>query len=154
MKDSEVESAEETILSRVTAQAGYVACGWSLAFVVPHVYWAVGGTAWLAGHPMKGVLLAVNIIAIPLLFIAGIVALATTQSWGQSIPHRMLALAVWGVGAVLTVRGTVGIIQQMLSRGRTGPQSTLTLFADPWFLLGGVLFSITAWNYRKSRDRL
>lgn len=154
MKDLEVESTEETILSRVTTQAGYMACGWSLAFVVPHVYWAGGGTLLLAGHPMNGVLLAVNIIAIPLLFIAGIVALATIQSWGQSIPHRMLAPAVWGVGAVLTVRGTVGIIQQVLSFGRTGPQPTLALFADPWFLLGGVLFSITAWNYRKSRDRL
>lgn len=143
-----------TVRTRSTAWAGYAACAWALVFTVPHIYWAVGGTAGLAGHPMTGALLMVNLAAIPLCLIAAGVALGTVQSWGQTVPRWLLLTGAWGAGAVLGVRGIVGLVQRARSFGQIGSQPVLAVFADPWFLFGGILFSVAAWDYqRRSRDR-
>ena len=125
--------------------AGYAASVWAFVFTIPHIYWAVGGTAGLADHAMTGPLLAINLVAIPLCLLAAIVALAIVRSW--EVPRWLLLPLVWGAGTVLSVRGIVGLVQRALSIDQIGQQPVLALLADPWFLLGGVLFSITAWSY-------
>lgn len=133
--------------SWLTTRVGYAACAWAVLFIIPHIYWAIGGTAGLAGHPMKGALLYINLIAIPLLLIAAVVALAAVQPWGQAISHWLLIVLLWGIGIVLTVRGSIGLVQRVFSISTIWHQPIIALFADPWFLLGGMLFNIVAWNY-------
>ncbi len=101
-----------------------------------------------------GTLLLVNLIAIPLLFLAAGVALGTVTLWGRIIPRWVLLPAVWGVSLILSVRGIGGLVQRGLSGGHSGSQSLLSLIADPWFVLGGVLFGMAAATYtRKSCAR-
>lgn len=131
---------------------GYAAAAWALLFTLPHVYWALGGTVGLAGSSMTGTLLLVNLVAIPLLLVAAGVALGTVQSWGGMIPRRLLRPAVWGVSLVLSVRGIGGLVQRSVSSGHSGSQSLLSLIADPWFVLGGVLFGVAAESYTRKSD--
>lgn len=143
-------SVEETEVSTAQARStmwGYAASAWAFVFTIPHIYWAIGGTTGLAGHAMIGPLLAINLVAIPLCLLAAIAALATVQSWGEMVPRWLLLTLVGGAGAVLSVRGIVGLVQRALSIDQIGQQPVLALLADPWFLLGGVLFSVTAWSY-------
>ncbi|MFC6764519.1 DUF3995 domain-containing protein [Natrinema soli] len=132
---------------------GYAAGAWALLFTLPHVYWALGGTVGLAGRSMTGTLLLVNLVAIPLLLVAAGGALGTVQSWGQMIPCWVLLPTVWGTSVVLSVRGIGGLVQRSFSGELIRNQPLLSLFADPWFVFGGVLFGVAAWAYtRKSRD--
>ncbi|WP_425604343.1 DUF3995 domain-containing protein [Natrinema gelatinilyticum] len=154
MEDSDLPLRERTADQTdrrpwLTTRAIYAACAWALLFTVPHIYWAVGGTAGLAGHPMTGRLWVINVVAIPLLLLAVVVALATVRPWGRVVPRWLLLLSIWGVGVVLTLRGTIGLVQRILSFGDIGHQPFLALFADPWFVLGGVLFSVVAWDYTR-----
>ena len=61
--------------------AAYAAFAWSVTFLVPHVYWAAGGTAGLDGEPVDGVLAAVNAAAIVLSVAAAALELALVQRW-------------------------------------------------------------------------
>lgn len=146
---SDETSSQTNTRPRLTTRVGYMACAWAVLFILPHIYWAIGGTAGLAGHPMKGALLYINLVAIPLLLIAAVVALAAVQSWGQAISRWLLIVLLWGIGIVLTVRGTIGLVQRIFSISAIWHQPILALFADPWFILGGMLFNIVAWNYSR-----
>lgn len=119
---------------------GYIACVWALIFGVVHIYWAVGGTVGLQGHSMAGLLFVINLVAIPLCFVAAVVALAIAKSWTGLIPPLMWHAAAWGASAVLALRGTVGILQS-LSQNHV---ALLLLAYDSWFLLGGILFGLAA----------
>ncbi len=130
--------------SSVPVWPAYAAGSWALVFILPHLYWAVGGTIGLAGRSMTGTLLLINLLAIPLLFIAMGVAFGTVHSWGQMIPSQFLRVTVWGVSVVLSVRGFGGLIQRFLLGGHSGGSSPLSMVADPWFVLGGILFGLTA----------
>ncbi|WP_161605619.1 DUF3995 domain-containing protein [Natrialba asiatica] len=147
-------SPSSTGHSSAAVWPGYAAGAWALLFTLPHVYWALGGTLGLAGRSMTGTLLLVNLVAIPLLFLAAGVALGTVTLWGRIIPRWMLLSAVWGVSLILGARGIGGLVQRGLSGGHDGSQSLLSLIADPWFVLGGVLFGMAAATYsRKSSVR-
>ena len=144
-------NAEAVPRPRATAWAGYAACAWALLFTVPHVYWAVGGTAGLRGHPMSGALRVVNLASIPLSLFAALVALATVRSWGGTVPRWLLGGAAWGTCAVLSMRGGAGLLQSTL--GREEPPPLFRIF-EPGFLVGGILFGAAAWYYGRSpRDR-
>ena len=75
--------------------AAYAAFAWSVTFLVPHVYWAAGGTAGLDGEPVDGVLAAVNAAAIVLSVASAALALALVQRWGGSLLRRVLSIGAW-----------------------------------------------------------
>ncbi|WP_255170196.1 DUF3995 domain-containing protein [Natrononativus amylolyticus] len=133
--------------ARAAAVSGYAAAAWALLFGAAHVYWAVGGTLGLQGNAMTGVLLAINLIAIPLCFLAAIVALALVRSWGVVVPRRLWHAAAWGAGGVLALRGVVGLAQTVLSQE---PTPLLLAAYDSWFLLGGALFFALAASSRRT----
>lgn len=103
---------------------------------------------------MTGTSLLVNPVDVSLLLLAACVALRTVTSWAGWGPRRVLLPAVWGVRLVPTVRGIGGLVQCGLSSGRSGSLSLLSLIADQWFVLGGVLFGVAAVTYTlESRAR-
>lgn len=130
----------------LTSLFGYAACLWALIFGVIHVYWAIGGTIGLQGHSMTGVLLLINLAAIPLCLFAAVVAAALMEAWNRIIPHSVWLASAWGACVFLGLRGTVGIAQSILSQDTV---RVLLLVYDSWFLLGGVLFGMLSVSYRR-----
>lgn len=90
---------------------------------------------------MTGVLFLINLVAIPLCFLAAIVAVALVKSWDRIVPRRAWLAAAWGACTVLTLRGGVGIVQSVLTEDHVPP---LLLMYDTWFLLGGILYGFVA----------
>ncbi|WP_330633155.1 DUF3995 domain-containing protein [Halocatena halophila] len=136
-----------TLVSRGSSSAvwpAYAAGSWASLFILHHMYWAFGGTIGLAGRSMTGTLLLVNLLAIPLLLVATGAAFATIQSWGKMLPPQALSVTVWGVSVVSSVRGIGGLVQRFLLSGHSDGHTLLSTIADPWFVLGGILFGLTA----------
>ena len=133
-----------------TRWAAYAACAWALLFTVPHVYWAVGGTAGLEGRAMDGALSVINLVSIPLSLAAALVALAMVRPWGRTIPRWLLASAAWLACAVLTLRGGAGLLQSAL--GEEEPPLLFQIF-EPGFLVGGILYGVAAWRYSRGTRR-
>lgn len=151
-------SARESPSSR---WVGYAACAWAIVFAAAHAYWAAGGCAGLtadvcaAGLP---VWFLVYDLMVGVLCVAGaVVALALVRPWGRIFPRRWLLRLAWAGSAVLLLRGGVGLIQDgLILTGRIGPGSgwdSMMLY-DPWFVVGGVLFGLTAqFSGKRSRCR-
>jgi Protein of unknown function (DUF3995) len=127
--------------SNLLQWAGYAAFIWSILFGLIHIYWAFGGIAGLEGQKIVGVLFIINLVAIVLCFVAAIVALGFVQSWGRRIPSWILLTLAWIASVILGLRGGVGIIQSLIE---SGPVPFILIIVEPFFLLGGILFGITA----------
>lgn len=136
-------SSKEALLPTV---AGYAACVWAFIFGVVHVYWAIGGTVGLQGNSMTGLLFIINVVAIPLCFVAAIVAVGLVRSWTHYLPHWMWLTATSGAGLLLTLRGGVGLLQTMASENHV---PLLLVAYDSWFLLGGILFGMVSITIRQ-----
>ncbi|WP_175615787.1 DUF3995 domain-containing protein [Piscibacillus halophilus] len=130
---------------------GYVAFAWSMLFGLIHIYWAAGGTIGFEGRKMSEVLFMINLLAIVLCFLAAFIALALVQAWGQNIPKWILFTSTWTACVVLTLRGGVGITQSML-QPETPP--LLFIIVEPYFLLGGILFGLSAFLYFSSNTNM
>lgn len=127
----------------------YAACAWALLFAAMHIYWALGGTAGLPSGKMVpeagGALLAIDVAAIPLCIVAGLIALALVQPWGRIIPRWMMLAAAWAAGVAFALRAVVGLLQDGLAVTSGIPLDPMDPY-DLWFLLGGILFVVIAWR--------
>ncbi len=124
------------------------AFAWSLAFAAIHVAWALGSTAGLGGRRVTGLLLAIDIVAIPLcLLAAGVAWRLRDKHRARQAPPVIYRMA-WAAAVVLGLRG-LGTIQALIAP--TDDATTLTRLVDPFFLLGGALFGLLAW--RAAGDR-
>jgi hypothetical protein len=143
----------------------YFAFLWCGAFAALHVYWAVGGGVGLASS--AGVDLATR--RPPLFVLAGLwgtallllLGAALTAALARGRPRgrlqRVAVLAVWLGGIVLLARGVV--LQLVLMTGASGVAPSVgesevhwsLILWNPWFMLGGILFLLTA--YRLGRGR-
>ena len=152
--------------------AGFAACVWSLVFAAMSFYWAAGGTIGIEtqAEPIQSAARNPDARFVALLWATGmlkvagaVVALALVQRWGRIIPRRMLLAAGWiaGVGMLLYggVNFVVGAVVALLRAIDVleTPADTAAfwwhlLLWDPWWMVGGVLFSLAAWTYqRRSR---
>ncbi len=93
---------------------------------------------------MSEVLFMINLAAIVLCFLAAFIALALVQAWGEDIPNWFLLTSAWIACVVLGLRGGVGITQSML---QAEPTPLLFIIIEPYFLLGGILFGLSAFLY-------
>lgn len=94
--------------------------------------------------------------------LAGLLALSLTKRWGRAFPVWLRRTGVWGVGLTLTFYGganlaarglmALGILETPTSMRSAAATWHLVLW-DPWFLLGGVLFLATAWQYSSRTGR-
>ena len=153
------------IRSRPTLWAGYAACAWSFVFAATSAYWAAGGTFGLDAVSPEIVSLTQSPWFAPLLrgvvaakVLLGLLALALVRGWGRLAPCWMLLAAAWGAGSLLILHGGSNlIVRGLMAAGvMTTPPSMYSTTAfwylvlwDPWFLLGGMLFCVAAWNYRR-----
>jgi hypothetical protein len=153
--------------------AGYVACGWALAFAAMSFYWAAGGMIGIetqaesiqeAARDPDAEFVAV-LWATGVLKVAG-GALALVQRWGRIIPRRWLLAAAWVAGVGMALYGgvnfVVGVAVALLRAtdviATTADTSAFwwhLLLWDPWWILGGALFIVAALDYqRRSRVEL
>lgn len=100
----------------------------------------------------------IAIIAIPTCGIAAAPALALVRTWGQQFLRRWLLRAAWGTAALLVVHA-VPAIPDWVTYCALGRHAALTapdrfdLFVyEPWFLIGGILFSLAAWRYQHTES--
>lgn len=141
---------------------------WSLVFGLISLYWAAGGTIGIstlaqtiqdAARNEDAAMLILTAFTGVLKIGAGLVALATIQHWGRRIPQRWLLVLVWGVGGVYTLHGVANFIDKVLMA--TGLRSIPDAMGDdaviwylvvwePFWILGGVLFLLTAWDFQRS----
>lgn len=154
--------------------AGYAACAWSSVFAAMSFYWAAGGTIGLdtqaeaiqeavreGDQGFLAVVWATGVMKV----VGAVLALALVQRWGRLIPRWILLAAAWtaGVGMVLYggVNFVVGVVVALLrvievidTPADTSAFWWHLLLWDPWWILGGVLFSIAVLNYqRRSRAK-
>ena len=147
----------------------YGAYVWSLLFAAMSFYWAAGGTigidtqapgiAELARERDPGFVAVLWVTG--LLKLLGVpLALALVQPWGRVFPRWMLLTAAWGAGAGMVLWGglnlCVGVgVGVLRAAGVVDPPEDTSAFWwhlllwDPWWILGGVLFLMAAWQYRR-----
>lgn len=145
-----------------TTLPAWAAFAWCVIFAAISVSWVLGGRTGLstlaqaiqeqAVERDPGFVLMTWATVI-LKVLGGLLALATIQPWGRRIPHRLLLVLVAGAGVVLTLYGLAGFVEKALmlsgvvdipdSMGE-GPARWYLLLWEPWWILGGVLFLLTA----------
>jgi hypothetical protein len=125
--------------------AGYTALAWTLLFAAPHVWWALGIPAGFPGDDnayhaaWSGAWFPhYNLFVVFLSAVGFLVILATVTPMGRAVPHRVLLTLAWLGAVLLTARGVAGLVVD----GRAD------LVWWPAFLLGGVLYGVTAWSHR------
>lgn len=117
------------------------AIAWSLSFAAIHAAWALGSSIGLGGRRVAGVLLAIDIVAIPLCVLAAGIAWLLRDTGRAVAAPRLVRRMAWMACLVLSLRG-LGTIQSLVAP--TADATTLTRLVDPFFLVGGVLFGLLA----------
>jgi hypothetical protein len=150
--------------SRGLVWAGYAVFIWSMAYMLPHLYWALGGRAGM-GLLRPSVLVLpewelINWVASAILTAAGLLGLAFVYlRRGRFLRGLLLAIALAGC-AVAASHGIYGIIYRILQIAglaelEAGPFNwnehaylvwDLVLF-EPWFLIEGILLGVAGWYY-------
>ncbi len=158
----------KSMISTPSQVPAWSAFWWSLAFGAISLYWAAGGTIALStlaktiqdrAEEQDAALLMLTAVTGVLKIGAGLVALATIQRWGSQLPRRLLLPTVWGVGVLYTLYGVANFIDKVLMA--TGLRSIPDAMGDdaviwylvvwePFWILGGVLFLLTAWGFQRS----
>lgn len=115
---------------------------WALSFAAIHVAWALGSTVGLGGRRVTGVLLAIDIVAIPLCLLAAWVAWRLRDDRRSATAPQVVHAMAWGACVLLGLRG-LGTIQALVAPPEDA--TTLTRLVDPFFLLGGLLFGLVAY---------
>jgi hypothetical protein len=125
----------------------YAAAVWAVLFAIPHVYWAAGGDAGLGGHPMGGVLLAIDFAAVVLAVVAAGVGLALAQP----VVPRLAIVGGWGASALLGLRGIAGVVPGLLTllTGH-GDWPVFVAVFEVLFCTGGVLFALATLEARRA----
>jgi len=149
-----------------TTWAAYAACSWALFFALPSFYWVAGGSVGMktiARDPDAIALINDPFVVFAtgvLKVLGGLFALGLVQPWGGRF-RRPLRLIAWGGGGFCILYGGALMIQHgLMLTGVVDTPSVLGTTAarwhfwlwDPWWLLGGVLFALAAWNARQGNQ--
>lgn len=147
---------------RALVWSGYAVFLWSIAYMLPHLYWALGGTAGQALLRPSILELPqwelINWVASGFLTAAGCLGLAFVYHRQRGF-LRWLLLAIALAGCSLaTSHGMYGIVNRILQiAGVAAVESApfkltehtyvvwdLVLF-EPWFLIEGILLGLVGW---------
>ena len=143
---------------RTTASWGIAATGWSAAFALLHVFWALGGATGLASS--AGAQLAAERpgwfvtsglwgVAV-LLLIATLLGTALARARLEGWRRHLVVVCGAALGVVLLLRGLV--VQLLLLAGAHEGNAAITaeqrqwslLLWNPWFVAGGAAFLLAA----------
>ncbi|ELZ07482.1 DUF3995 domain-containing protein [Natrialba aegyptia] len=148
--------------TRVPIWAGYAACLWAAVFAAMSFYWALGGTLGLKtigtfAQSRDPTFVALLWVTGAMKIGGGLVALALVRPWGHRVPRPLLLGCAWAGGIGLALYGSGNLLQHALMvigmysvPDAIGSMTAVwwhLLFWDPWWIGGGVLFSIAAWGY-------
>jgi hypothetical protein len=154
---------EESALRRWSPRwAGYAAAVWSLAYMLPHLYWAAGGTAMLSAvrpaAPEEPGFRLINWVASAMLTGAALIVFLLARGT-RPRPLRWALLAIVWAGCVLSIAHAIyGIVDRTLvvtgvrlveSRQFAVDEHGWILWDllvfEPWFLVEGLLFGLAGW---------
>jgi len=161
-------SAGRTSRSRLV-WAGYLGCGWGLAFAAISFYWGSGGTlgtetVWgsLTMSPsQRTILLAAVWVTGFLKVFAALLALALVARWGSRLPRRPIAVLGWCTAVVLTLYGGINVVGEALTAsGVVKPSEPVDWKPLLWhlyvwdmsFLVWGLLLALAAWRFTRSKS--
>jgi hypothetical protein len=147
--------------------AGYLACGWGLAFAAISFYWASGGTlgvdtVWgsLTMSPsQRATLLVAAWVTGFLKVIGALLALLLVARWGSRLPRRPIAVLGWGAAGLLTLYGGLNVLGEALTAsGVVKPSEPVDWKPLLWhlylwdmsFLIWGILFALAAWQFTRT----
>jgi hypothetical protein len=149
-------------------RAAYAAATWALVFAAMSFFWALGGTLGLdtLGTELEREARAREPDTIALVWVTGllkvagaVLALALVQSWGRRLPRRLLLVAAWAVGLGLLAYALANFVQHgLMKAGAIDTPEALgssaatwhLAFWDPFWLLGGILFTTAASQYGRA----
>ncbi|WP_312471456.1 DUF3995 domain-containing protein [Neobacillus sp.] len=151
--------------------SGYAVFIWSIVYMFPHLYWALGGKMGegiLKPNIVQSIHFElINWIASVFLTVAGLIGLAFIY-WNKGRVSRYMLLFISWAGCSLSAsHGIYGIVYRILQiRWVVGLESgsfhfhedayvlwDLVLF-EPWFLIEGILLGIVGWCFlNKARSR-
>ncbi|MQA82663.1 MAG: DUF3995 domain-containing protein [Streptosporangiales bacterium] len=158
----------EVVAPRRRTWAAHAAALWAFAFATMSFYWAAGGTFGVntLSNTIEGLagqnawFTAVVWVTGALKAAGGMLALALVRPWGERLPRRLLLIATAGAGGVMALYAlanlgaraiqAIGLIPTPASMHTAAAWWHLLLW-DPWFLAGGVLFLLAAWQSHTSR---
>ncbi|MGH2503094.1 MAG: DUF3995 domain-containing protein [Ktedonobacterales bacterium] len=137
------------------------ACGWAVIFAGLSFFWAAGGKTGL--QPLEqtggssGLLIAANLIAGVAKLCLGVAALAVVGGWWPGALSKPLRIVVRLVGVGMLLYGGLGLISDILHvTGVVGADPAARhwfliylILWDPWWALGGALFTALAWRTRR-----
>ncbi|EKN66998.1 hypothetical protein BABA_13957 [Neobacillus bataviensis LMG 21833] len=157
--------------SRELVWSGYAVFIWSIAYMIPHLYWALGGTIGMSILKPSVLELPqwelINWLASAFLTVAGFLGIALIY-FGNSKPLKWLLLTITLAGSsVAASHGIYGIIYRLLQiAGVVNLESGLfnvnehafvlwdLLLFEPWFLIEGILLAVLGWcSFNKSSER-
>jgi len=131
----------------------YAAALWALVFAVFHIIWAAG---WYPLLNAEGARIAFatpwkwtfDVIVAGMCVVAVPIALAPVTAWGRHLPHTPIVTLVTFGAALLVLRSTASLIQigYFIATGRF--RIAAIGIWEPWFYLGAILFSLSAWRSR------
>jgi Protein of unknown function (DUF3995) len=149
-------------------RAAYAAAAWALLFAAMSFFWALGGTLGLdtLGNEIEREARDRDPDTIAVVWVTGflkvlgaVLALALVMPWGGRLPRRLLLIAAWAVGLGLLAYALANFVQHgLMKSGAIDTPEALgssaatwhLLFWDPFWLLGGVLFTAAAWQYGRA----
>ncbi|KLT18590.1 hypothetical protein AA980_08160 [Neobacillus vireti] len=152
--------------SKSIVWAGGAVFVWSIAYMLPHLYWALGGRMGVSllkpGVAASSQFELINWISLPIFIVAGLVGLGFIYL-GKSKILRLLLLSISVIGcSIATSHGIYGIIYRSLQiAGVIGLENrTFDIHDDmyvvwdmvifePWFLIEGILLAIAGWYFLK-----
>lgn len=136
------------------------ACGWAVIFAGLSFFWAAGGKTGLqpleeAGAANQALWALANVGAGIVKLAMGVGALVVVSAW---LPHallRPLRILIWVAGVGMLLYGGLGLVSDILHvTGIINDPATRKWFLiylvlwDPWWMLGGALFTTLAWRTR------
>ncbi|MFJ8063637.1 DUF3995 domain-containing protein [Psychrobacillus sp. NPDC096426] len=152
--------------SKSTIWAGIAVFLWSNAYMLPHLYWALGGRRGLfllkPSVATSSQFELINWLALPIFILAGFVGLGFIYI-GKSKILRSLLLSITVLGcSIATSHGIFGIVYRVLQTtdvigledGRFNIHDDIYVVWDmvifePWFLIEGILLAVVGWCFLK-----
>jgi hypothetical protein len=145
--------------SRSLIWAGYALFIWSIAYMLPHLYWGLGGVKGLSLFTKSVLevphLKLINLVASVFLTAAGFIGLAFIYLKGNKfLSFIMLSITLIGC-SISTSHGIYGVfyrIFQILGVVKLSGEEHSFVFWDlflfePWFLIEGILLALVGWFY-------
>ncbi len=150
------------------AWAGYIACGWGLAFAAISFYWGLGGTLGLdtLGGSLESLARAHDRTLFIAVWVTGflkvlvaLLALVLAGRWAARLPRRPVAVLGWVAAALLTLYGgTLIVPEALVAIGAIKPAQPVDWKPLLWhlyvwdmsFLVWGILFGVATWRFSRN----